>query len=115
VIFPAGESVMDDIESTYRLSPEQGAPRVYQRRDGGCVVAHDEDGVTFVGKLTIVPRKTDLDRFEDALQSARNDLEGAVSDIVHQGLFIDDARDALAIAFGRYDFEVFHAFEALRS
>ena len=64
---------MDEGKSTHRLSAVQGAPRVYQRRDGRCVVAHDEDGVTWVGKLTIVPHRTALDRFEDALSSARND------------------------------------------
>ena len=105
---------MDEIESTHHLSAGQGAPRVFQTRDGGWVVAYDEDGVTRIGKLIVVPDRTELDRFKDALQRARDELEAAISDIAHQGLFIDEARDALAIAFARFDFLVFHTLEALR-
>jgi hypothetical protein len=104
---------MDDSESIHRLSAGQGAPRVYQRRDGGYVVAHDEDGVTFIGKLTLVPRKTDLDRFEDALSSARDALEYAVRGAVG-GVIASASHEALEDAFARYDYEVFHALEALR-
>lgn len=105
---------MDKSEFIHRTAVRQGAPRVFQKRDGGWVVAHEEDGVTFIGQLTLVPRCTAFDRFEDALQSARDELEATVNDIAHQGLDIDQARDALANAFGRFDFLLFHALEALR-
>jgi hypothetical protein len=103
---------VDEVKSTCPLNTGQGALRVYQRRDGRYVVVHDEDGVTWVGNLTIVPRRTEFDRFEDALQSARDELEATVSGIAHQGL--DEARDALAVAFGRFDFLLFHALGVLR-
>jgi hypothetical protein len=93
---------MDGLESTHRMSTVQGSPRVYQRRDGRFVVAHDEDGVTFIGKLTLVPRKTDLNRFEDTLSSARKMLE--------EGITAGVADDALAL----FDFRIFHALETLR-
>jgi hypothetical protein len=93
---------MDEGNFTHHLSAEQGAPRVYQRRDGGWVVAHDEDGVTFVGKLTLVPDRTALDRYEDALQDARKMLQDGVAAGV-----ADDA-------FALFDFRIFHALEALR-
>jgi hypothetical protein len=105
---------MDESESNHRLSAGQGAPRVFQRRDGGWVLAYDEDGVTRIGRLIVVPDRTELDRFKDALQRARDELEGAVSDIAHQGLCIDEAPDALAIAFARFDYLLFRALEALR-
>lgn len=99
---------MDTGESTHRLSARQGAPQVYQRRDSAWVVAHDEDGVTFIGKLTLVPRRTAFDRFEDALQSVRDELEATVNDIAHQVRDIE-ARNALAAAFRGFDFLLFHA------
>jgi hypothetical protein len=81
---------MDESESTHRLNAGQGAPRVFQRRDGGWMVAYDEDGVTRIGRLILVPDRTELGRFKDALQRARDELEGAVSDVAHQGLLIDE-------------------------
>ena len=104
---------MDDSESTHCLSVGQGAPRVYQRRDGGWVVAHDEDGVTFIGKLTIVPDRTALDRYEDALSNARDALEHAVRSAVG-GAVASASHTALEDAFAAYDFNAFHALEALR-
>jgi hypothetical protein len=104
---------VDSDESTHRLSAVQGSPRVYQRRDGGYVVAHDEAGVTYVNKLTIVPRKTDLDPFEDALSNARDALEYAVRGAVG-GAIGSASHEAIEDAFARYDYEVFHALEALR-
>ena len=108
---------MDDAKPTHSVSAGQGGPRVYQRRDGRYVVAHDEDGVTFIGKLTLVPRKTDLDRYEDALSSARAALEHAVrSALEHavRGALTSASHKALEDAFGVYDFNTFHALEALR-
>jgi hypothetical protein len=93
---------MDDRGSIHRLSAEQGAPRVYQRRDGGWVVAHHDDGVTFIGKLTVVPDRTNLDRFEDEFQRARKMLQ--------EGIAAGVADDAFAL----FDFRIFHALEALR-
>jgi hypothetical protein len=104
---------MDKVEFTHRLIAGQGAPRVYQRRDGGWVVAHDEDGVTFIGKLTIVPDRTALDRYEDALSNARNALEYAVRGAVG-GTIASASHEALEDAFAAYDFNTFHALEALR-
>jgi hypothetical protein len=104
---------MDEVVSTYRLSAKQGGPRVYQRREGCYVVAHDEDGLTHVNKLTLVPRKTDLDRFEDALSSARDALEYAVRSAVGS-VIASASHEALEDAFARYDFNTFHALQALR-
>ena len=104
---------MDDRKSTQRLSAMQGAPRVHRRRNGSWIVAYDGDGVTHIGKLTAVPARTDLDRLEDALQAARNDLEAAVSGLAPASS-PDEAGDALALAFARCDFEIFLALEALK-
>ncbi len=93
---------MDEVISTHRLSALQGPPRVYQRRDGRYVVAHDEDGVTWVGNLTIVPRRTDLDRFEETRSSARKMLQDGVAAGV-----ADDA-------FALFDYRIFHTLEAPR-
>ena len=54
---------MDDGVLTHSSSAIQGALKVFRRRDGSWVVAYGEDGVTRIGKLTIVPDRTDLDRF----------------------------------------------------
>lgn len=105
---------MDDREFSQRLSAMQGAPRVHRRRNGSWIVAYDGHGVTRIGKLTAVPARTDLDRLEDALQTARNDLEAAVNGLAQQGLFLDEASDDLALAFARHGFEVFLALEALK-
>jgi hypothetical protein len=104
---------MDDTKSTHSASAGQGAPRVYQRRDGGFVVAHDEDGVTHVNKLTIVPHRTALDRFEDTLSSARNALDHAVRSAAG-GAIASASHTAIEDAFAAYDFNAFHALEALR-
>ena len=100
---------MDEGKLTHRLGVVQGAPRVYQRRDGGWVVAHDESGVTFVNKLTIVPHRTALDRYEDALSNARDALEHAV-----RGAIAAASPEALEDAFASFNYEIFHALEALR-
>ena len=54
---------MDSPENTSHNATEQGAPRVFQRCDGGWAVVHDEDGVTWLGKLTVVPDRTALRSF----------------------------------------------------
>jgi hypothetical protein len=93
---------MEDGESTPRLSAMQSAPLVLQRRDGSWVVAYNDDGVTRIGKLTVVPDRTDLDRFEDEFWRARKMLQDGVA----AGL-VDDA---LAL----FDFRMSAALEALR-
>jgi hypothetical protein len=94
---------MDGRESTHRSSAEQGTPRVYQRRDGGFVVAHDEDGVTFIGTLVVVPDRTALDHFEDALSSARQMLpHGVAVGVADDAFALFDIRvDAALKALGR--------------
>ena len=104
---------MDETEFTHCLSAEQYAPRVFQRRDGSWVVAYDDSGVTRIGRLTIVPDGTDLDRFKDALSTARNALEHAVRSAVG-GAIASASHEALEDAFAAYDFNTFHALEALR-
>jgi hypothetical protein len=104
---------MDNDESAHRNGIGQGSPRVYQRRDG-FVVAHDEDGVTYVNKLTIVPRRSALDRYEDALSSSRNALEHAVRGAIASASLASASHKALEDAFAAHDFNTFHALEALR-
>ena len=101
---------MDDIESSHPTVADQGKPKVIQKRDGSWAVAYlDDDGVIRIGKLTLVPALTGLDRFENALDLARRDLESAVRAAI-------DARshEAVTDAFGVFHFLVFHAWEALR-
>ena len=104
---------MEDGKSTYRLPAKQGGPRVYQRRDGRFVVARDQDGVTWIGNLTLVPRRGPLDRYDDALSNARNALEYAVRSAVG-GAIASASHKALEDAFAAYDFNAFHALAALR-
>jgi hypothetical protein len=105
---------MDNDESTIALASSKGAPRVYQRRDGCFVVAHDEDGVTYVNKLTIVSRRAALDRYKDALSSSRNALEHAVRGAIASASLASASHKALEDAFAAHDFNTFHALEALR-
>jgi lipoate-protein ligase A len=106
---------MDDRESTHRLSARQAASKVFRRRDGGWAVAHDEDGVTFIGRLVIVPDRTALDEFENAIQFARDQLKAAMRVVASVE---PDARpvnyEILEGAFAEYDFRMARALEVLR-
>jgi hypothetical protein len=51
---------MDDGEFTYRSGAGQGAPKVLRRRDGGWAVAYDESGVTRIGRLVVIPDRTEF-------------------------------------------------------
>jgi hypothetical protein len=104
---------VDETESTQCLSVKQYAPRVFQKRDGSWVVAYDDAGVTRIGDLHIVPDRTALDRFKDALSTARNALEHAVRSAMG-GAIASASHEALEDAFADYDFNTFHALEALR-
>jgi hypothetical protein len=104
---------MDESESTPRLGAMQSAPRVLQRRDGRYVVAYDDGGITRIGDLHIIPDRTALDRFKDALSTARNALEHAVRSAVG-GAIASASHTALEDAFAAYDFNTFYALEALR-
>jgi hypothetical protein len=105
---------MDDGVLTQRNGAVQGALKVFRRPDGSWMVAYDEDGVTRIGKLTVVPNRTDLDRFETALHDARNTLRVATLAIAAEGLSVAAAHEEIETAFARYDFEIFYALEALR-
>ena len=101
---------MDDFKSSHPTVADQGKPKVFQKRDGSWAVAClDDDGVIRIGKLTLVPAQTGLDRFEGALDLARRDLETAVRDAIAAR-----SHEAVTDAFGVFDFLVFHALEALR-
>ena len=93
---------MEDGKSATRLSAKQGAPRVYRCRDGSWTVAHEEDRVAWLGKLSIVPDRTAVDDFELALDRARKMLEEGV------------AAGAAADAFALFDFRLGESLEALR-
>jgi hypothetical protein len=105
---------MDNDVLTHSGGAVQGAVKVFRRRDGSWVVAYAQDGVTRIGKLTVVPDRTDLDRFETALQDARNTLRAATLAIAAEGLCVAEAHEEIEIAFARYDLDAFHATEALR-
>ena len=99
---------MDDIESSHPTWI--GKPKAFQKRDGSWAIAClDGDGVIRIGKLTLIPAKTALDRFEDALDLARRDLEAAV-----QAAIAARSYEAVADAFGVFDYVLFHALERLR-
>ena len=68
-----GKERFDGRAQKYTMAHEawQGAAGA-QERDGTWVVAYEEDGVTRIGKLTIVPDRTDLDASKHALHRARN-------------------------------------------
>ena len=87
---------MDRDELTHRNGVGQGAPRVYQRRDGSWVVAYGEGGVTKMGRLTIVPAA--IDRFEDALSNARKMLQnGAAAGVADDAFALFDYRVGAAL------------------
>ena len=108
---------MDESESTPRLGAMQSAPLVLQRRDeAATVVAYDDGGITRIGDLHIIPDRTALDRFKDVSLPqpvARNALEHAVRSAVG-GAIASASHTALEDAFAAYDFNTFHALEALR-
>jgi hypothetical protein len=105
---------MDMDVLTQRNGAVQGAVKVFRRRDGSWVVAFDEDGVTRIGKLTVVPDRAELDRCEAALQDARDTLGAAMLAIAAERLSVAEAHEEIEFAFARYDFEIFHATHALR-
>jgi hypothetical protein len=103
---------MDKSESSAR-------PRIFQRRDGSWAAAVEvTPGIITIGRLVVVPDRNEYDRFEDALESARNELKAAVGAILEEqrrvAISDSEAREEIEVAFARYDYTVFHAFETLR-
>jgi hypothetical protein len=99
---------MDDSESSHPTWI--GKPKAFQKCDGSWAIAClADDGVIRIGKLTLVPALTDFDRFENALDLARRDLETAV-----QAAIAARSYEAVADAFGVFDYVVFQALERLR-
>jgi hypothetical protein len=97
---------MDDHPNTNSERASQGAPRVYRKGDGSFAVAHDEDGVTWIGRLVILPdarsacARIALDRFEDRLWAVRSALKASIArgDMsVEDAFALYDARVASAL------------------
>jgi hypothetical protein len=99
---------MDDIESSHPTWI--GKPKAFQKRDGSWAIAClDDTGVIRIGKWNRIPALTDFDRFENALDLARRDLETAV-----RAAIANRSHEAVADAFGVFDYVLFHALERLR-
>jgi hypothetical protein len=112
---------MDEGKSTTQHGGvKQGSrPWAFQKRDGSWALAVEETPVVItIGKLVIIPDRNEYDRFEEALQSARNELKAAVGAIVEKyrygAITSSEAREEIEVAFARYDYMTLNALEALR-
>jgi hypothetical protein len=98
---------MDEIKTTHSANAGQGTLWVHRRCDGSWNIIRDEGSVAFIEKLTIVPDRTAVDRFEDALSSARKmSQEGVAAGLADDAFALFDCRlgaalEALREAFKR--------------